>query len=110
MANLFSEGRITVTESSITFPSGFFYTESLTIARSKIISTTYKYDNFIMFYLWRFIVGFLQLFTIIGIPEAIKVLRGDVLVNIVVKEGYSEKVYGFWLKHRHRAEFRQAIM
>ena len=108
MSVLFSDGNITVTDNSVTFPSGFFYTGSTTLSRNKIISVKYLYDNFFMFYIWRFIFGFFQLFTIIAIPAAIKVLRGDVLVQLLVRENNVEQIYTFWLKHSKREEFRRA--
>ncbi len=109
MPILFSKNKIIVTENSITFPSGFFFTESTTLSRNMIVSVTYKYDNMLMFYFWRFFVGTLQLFTIIGILEALKVLRGDILVSIVTRENFNEKIYSFWLKHTLREDFKIAI-
>jgi len=105
---------ITVTNTSITFPSvGLFFRSSLTIYRSQVTSFVYAYDNWFQFLVWRFIVGplwMLNPFFWYGIPLGIKILRGDVMVWLFVLEGTIETKYEFWLKREERDSFRRAMM
>jgi len=45
-----------------------------------------------------------------GIPLGIKILRGDVMVWLFVKEGTKETKYEFWLRREERDSFRRAMM
>jgi len=105
---------ITVTDSSITFPvKGLIFSTSVTIYRNQVTSFVYLYDNWFQFLFWRFIAGPLWMinpFFWYGIPLAIKILRGDVMVRLFYLEGTKETSIDFWLRREERDSFRMAMM
>jgi hypothetical protein len=109
MTQKFSNGKVVVSENTIQIPTGYFNLSSKTILRDNVVDFSFRYDNLFMRYCWRFIVGFLQLFTIVGIPEAIKVLRGDINVVLKVKEGYDTKTYTFYILYSEKDTFKTSF-
>jgi hypothetical protein len=99
MSVLFDHNGVRVSAGRLTFSSGWWYMSTSIINLEDIREVQVLYNNWLYLYAWRFIVGTLGLFTIIGIPEYWKVLNGQIPVRLLVKNGWSTETRSLYVHH-----------
>ena len=99
MSVIFDQNGVRVSGGRLTFPSGLWYMSTSIINLEDIREVQVLYNNWLHLYCWRFILGTLGLFTIIGIPEYWKVLNGQIPVRLLMKNGWNIETRCLYVHH-----------
>jgi len=97
--SIFNENGVQVSGNKLSFPSGFFLTDTSVVNISDIEDIKVNWNNWLHLYLWRFIIGPLGMLSIIGIPQWYRVLIGYVQFQILVRKGRTSELRTFYLHH-----------
>ena len=109
MSVLFDQNGVRVSGGRLTFPSGWWYMSTSIINLEDIREVQVLYNNWLHLYFWRFILGTLGLFTIIGIPEYWKVLNGQIPVRLLVKNGWNTETRSLYVHHSQAKRLKSIL-